>query len=278
MMYEEQPDSRASTSEPPSETRVWSLYGTADSFFAKAYAIVNTPVSIVTAQGTLWIQDLQLDPLGHLLWKVKAPYGPRKRQVGEYRLSYDLTGSTVRQRHSRKTVSSWPNTAATPAYDIPVGDWKGPNFKQLVNVARDGTVEGAEVPVTELRFTVHFRYPASFNVIGYGAYILPYANAVNADKFLGFEPGELRFLVSSGQSTQAEGELDFVFSAAPNVKDLKIGDITGIWKKGQHFLWVREKEGVQSTPDGDFAVKAPEYVYVEQMHREVDFATVFPFS
>jgi hypothetical protein len=49
---------------------------------------------------------------------------------------------------------------------------------------------------------------------------------------------------------------------------LKVGDITGIEKRGHDYMWVRYESAVDSST----VIKKPKAVYVDRVYRESDFS------
>lgn len=258
--FTERRTSRHSTAEPPSFTTEWVAAGSTDGIFVRAYATSGTPAIVATTQGTLYRQDVRLQPVGFGQWHVTVPYGPAKRETGQYRLSFDTTGGTVLIRHSRATVGRFPETA--------------PDHKQLIGVNGD-QVEGAEIVIPALKLTVHFKHPLGMISLAQIKAWRQFTGAVSTDVFLTFAPGEVLFLGAVGSDgSDVESEVDYHFAISQNESGLQIGDIADVEKAGWDYTWISYKDAV----DSDRPVKQPEFVYVERVYKEIAMASSLGFG
>lgn len=98
----------------------------------------------------------------------------------------------------------------------------------------------------------------------------------NNSTFRGFEAGEVLFVGCSGsqewddQKGRGPWSLSFRFVASKNVTGKKIGDISGIAKRGHEYLWVRYED----SSDSKELFKKPKAVYVNKVYRESDFSAL----
>jgi hypothetical protein len=58
--------------------------------------------------------------------------------------------------------------------------------------------------------------------------------------------------------------------ASKNVTGKKIGDISGIAKRGHEYLWVRYEDAVES----NVLMKKPKAVYVNRVYKDSDFSAL----
>lgn len=261
--FSERPDSRATTSNPPTYTSRWGAYGTQDAAFVKAYAIGATPAFVSTIQGTLYRQDIKIDPGGFEIFYIEVTYGVEKRELGQWTFSFDTTGGTLHIKASRSTVNSYGTSP--------------PSHKQLIGVHGD-EVDGCDIVIPALKLNVAFSHPLGIITIAKAKQLAQYTGVVNSAAFLGFSAGEVLFLGASGSDgTDAEAEVTYQFACSQNATGLTIGTISSIAKEGHDYLWIRYKDAVDSS-FGLYAVKEPQFVYIERVYDRADLATVLGFG
>src|SRR5690348_10084197 len=106
--FKERPTSRQSTANPPSFTLLYSAAGETNDAFVRAYALAGSPAVVNTGDGTLFRQDIGVEWQGPDIAYVTVPYGPRKKENGTYRLSFDTTGGTVTIKLAKAHVATFP--------------------------------------------------------------------------------------------------------------------------------------------------------------------------
>lgn len=258
--FHERPVSRSTTHAQPSYTANYMASGTNDAAFVKSFALAATPAVVSTVQGTLYRQDLQIESQGHELFYITVPYGPRKNETGQFRLTFDTTGGTVHITASKETVGKFPSDAA--------------NHKQLIGVHGDN-VDGTDIVIPALRISVVFRHPLGMITIPQIKNLAGYTGCVNSDTFLTFAPGEVLFLGASGsEGSDAETEVTYQFACSQNVSGLSIGDVASVVKKGHEVAWIAYKD---DTDDGK-PVKRPQAVYVERVYDTIAMSTSLGFG
>lgn len=185
-----------------------------------------------------------------------------KLETGDYEFSFDTGGQKV----TRKT------SLGTKAYAKP-GE-TAPNFKNAIGVTKDksGTkVEGVEVGIPALSFSIRKRQPRSIITLEYIRLIKSLTYCKNAYSYLGFDPGELLFIGATGQQgTSSDPEVTYKFIASDNMNYLTAGDTTGIVKAGHDYLWVFFEEVDDET--AEMTVKQPKAAYVEQVYYSRDLS------
>lgn len=261
--FEERPDSRQSSGKEPSILLKYNAHGTQDEQYVHSYALAATPSIYSTIYGTLYRQDIQVNPAGFNLWLVDVPYGKNKHATGQFRLTFDTTGGTVHITASKETIKSYST-----------GNPFIPSHKQAIGVNGDN-VEGTEIVIPALKLTAHFRHPQSVITLARIKALANITGTVNKDTFLTFEPGEVLFLGCSGsEGTDAETEVAYQFACSANAEGLSIGDVANVAKKGWEHLWISFKDD----EDDGFPTKRPEFVYVERVYEETDLATALGFG
>lgn len=259
--FEEMPESRSFAAEPASYTTKWKADGEHDDATVQAYAIAATPTSVFTPVGQLFRQNVQVEPDGWGQYIVTVPYGPRKRNTGDYTWSFDTGGATVKIKAAKEHIASYPDD----------GDW----HKGAIGVKGDGEVEGVDIVIPALALTVTFNHPSGIVTLDYAKQLAAATGTTNSASFLGFDAGELLFLGASGSDgSEAAASVAFKLAASQNVTDLSFGDITSIVKQGHHVAWVEFEDGV----DTGEAVRPPKRVHIERVYGESNFASVFGWS
>lgn len=259
--FEEMPDSRSFSAEPPSITYKYKADGEHDDSLVQAYALAATSVAVFTPAGTLYRQNVQVEPDGWAQYVVTVPYGSRKKTTGDYTWSFDTSGATVRIKAAKEHIASYPDD----------GDW----HKGAIGVKGDGEVEGVDIVIPALALTVTFNNPSGIVTLDYARSLAAATGTTNSATFLGFSAGELLFLGASGSDgSEAPAQTSFKLAASQNVTDLSFGDITGIVKAGWAIAWVEFQDDV----DTGEAVRPPKRVHVEKVYSESNFASVFGWS
>lgn len=261
--FDEMPSSRQQTMEPPSYTLMYKAKGEQNDYLVAGYAQAATPATVFTPQGTLYRQDVRVDPDGFALYTVTVPYGPKQRNNGSYTWSFDTSGATVKIKCAKEHVESYP-TSGNP-------------HKGSIGVKSDGDVEGADIVIPALKINVTFKHPMGIVTLDYAKSLAAATGTINQSAFLDskFAAGELLFLGASGSDgSEAEAEVGFQFAASQNATGLTIGDIASIAKKGHDLAWVEFKDNT----DSGSAVVQPKAVHIERVYDEADWAAIFGWS
>lgn len=256
--WRERHTSRRITTNPPGIELQFSLSGEIDDVAAWSYALGNTSPMWITAGQILYRQDVRLDHRGAGLWYVDVPYGPENKQVGQWDFDFDTQGGTIRIFQSKKT---------TP---FPAG---APDHKGAIDVQGDD-VRGTEIVIPALRMTYNFRHAAGVVNEAFARMLARNTGRTNKNQWHGFAAGEALFLGANGrQGSQTEASVGYSIACSENVTGLTIGALANIAKRGWESVWISYKDDV----DGGGKVKQPEFVYVEQVYDECDFAAVLGF-
>lgn len=156
-----------------------------------------------------------------------------------------------------------------------------PDMKGAVNVKGEN-VDGVDIVIPSLNWSETYDVPNSYVSAAYIKTIAQMTGTVNTGSFRTFAAGEVLFLGASGSqewdTEKGDGpwRLTYKFTASPNAGSgetwpaLEIGDVTGIEKKGQDFLWVRYEGDVQENT----FIQKPKHVYVNQVYRRSNFSSL----
>lgn len=257
----ERPDSRATTSQDPTFIGRYVAAGTKDSAFVKTYALGATPPTVQTVEGTLWRNDIQVNPSdGPLVWDVDVFYGRINRQAGSFSIRWDAGVGMERRFVSNETVARYPAGAR---------DYHG-----LMGVDGD-RVDGTEAPIVSSMFIVEFKHPSGFFTPTYAAVVEAIIGHWNTTLFFGRSPGEMMLWSFRGsQGTDAETMIEYQFVRKPNLTNATIQGITGINKLGHDHLWFDYGDDV----DDGKAIRKPVAAYVERVAKSADLAAILGFG
>lgn len=266
--FQETPESRAQesgTSSSATHKLVYKAVGEQDDYTVHAYAIANTPLYVTRPTGILLRNSISITPDGFNQYTVEASYGrPDKNAIpaNSYTFNFDTTGGTVNVKCAKQHINTYPSG--------------GPNHNGMIGVEKDGKVNGADIIIPKLRFTLTFKFASGIITIAYMKALADVTGTVNSVNFLGFAPGELLFMGATGSNgTQTEMEVSFSFEASPNVTGLSRGTVTGIAKKGHEYIWEQPDDDV----DGDDnAVQTVTAVHVERVYDTADWNPTFKWN
>lgn len=262
--FEEMPDSRTSTVNPPTVTLRYKAVGEPSDAIVGVYALSATPISVFTPIGQLWRQDIKLDPDGYAQYRVSVPYGIRNRETGSYSFNFDTTGATTKVKIAREHLGTYYSPSIT-AHSSDTNPHHG-----SIGVNPDHSVEGCDIVIPNLKLGVIFRFPQKGITIGKVKQFASVTGTTNSDSFLGFDPGELLFLgATGGDGSNHELEVNFQFAASQNVGSLTFGDIVNIVKSGHAYAWVEFL--TQVTSDNKAATMPPLAVHVERVYDTANF-------
>lgn len=202
-------------------------------------------------------------------WFGVANYGTEEdvqpTGAGETSFSFDTTGATEHIIASKATVGAF--AAADEAANVA-------DNGNLIGVGDGENVEGVDVPVAKLGFTVTRSFPIGQAT---GAYIKALATvgvnnasvSITTDDGVTIEgdTGEILYFGSTGGAKNGRLEVQFLLAFSPNVTGRAIGGIAGIAAKGWEYIWVRRKHVVVQNR---LTVK-PVAAYVERVFDLIDF-------
>jgi hypothetical protein len=233
--FDEAPDSRSQTANPPSETRIYVASGEFDPLVVKAYAYGGTPAFVATVEAILYRQDIQVEPDGHRLFRVVVPYAKNKKEQGNFSFDFDTSGGSIHIKASKSTVSRYPAAGAK-------------DHKQLI-----------VVPATKIN--CHFTHPLGVVTLNHAFYLAEITGKVNNDNIFGRQPGEILFLGGSGgDGTDAPAQVKYSFAYEKNLSDLIFGAITGVAKDGWDYIWLEYEDDDAGGKPG----KVPKQVNVDR--------------
>lgn len=257
--FQEIPESRSMTMDPPTITTKWICEGIHDSATVAGTALSATPNIFAHPLGVIYRQDIQIQEMGNALYQWTVPYGRRKIESGSYRFEFDTMGGTVHI------------TAGKHIQVYPAGK---PTHNGLIGVKGDD-VEGIDIVIPAMRVIVHFKHPAGVITPAQIRVLSRLSGAVDTGGFFGWAPYETLFLGAQGsEGSDIETEISYHFGMSENLSGATIGGIAGIAKKGWDVAWVAWEDAVES---GKAAPKA-EYVNVVRVYKERNLSSFLGFG
>jgi len=210
--------------------------------------------------------------LGDDAWHVEIQYekvgadaqepDPLKRSR-----SFDTSGGT---QHKTQAYSVGSGSTLDFEYRYPSS---ATNMSGAIGVD-DNSVHGVDVVVPALTWTETYDVPHSYVTANYIKTVAGLTGTVNNATFRTFEAGEVLFMGATGsqewddQKGNGPWSLSFKFAASKNETGITIGSISGIQKKGWHYLWVR----YETAADTSSVFQRPKAVYVSKVYQEGSFS------
>lgn len=264
--FTEKPESRRQSysSQNDQITLIYAAVGEQDDSVVRTYATTGSPATVTGLTGVLYRSEIGLNPEGFQLYTVEVTYtrlSVNAIPTGSYAFNFDTTGGTVHINCAKAHVASFPAGA--------------PDHKGAINVKEDESVDGVDIIVPKLKFTLAFKFPTGVVTIAYVNSLAAITGTTNRYRFLGYNEGELLFLGATGSDGSAsEMELSFNFEASANATGFTSGGITGISKWGHELLWHEFGSVVSS---GKAATNATA-VHIERVYDAADFGAVFKWN
>ncbi len=206
---------------------------------------------------------------GTIPYDVRVSYVDPTRQderrqidVGEYKISFDTTGGQAKFLTSKETIATFV-PAGVAAADF--------NYQQAINVSRDGEVQGVDVVVPTMKFTISYRQPNAVITNAYVKLLEELTGTVNNASFFARDAGEVLFLGASGsQGTNSDPQIDYNFLRSRNTSGQTIGSILNVAKRGHEVLWCV----FEDTPNSKWMPKVPKAIKVERVYDYADLSAL----
>jgi hypothetical protein len=262
---------------PESKSQTYVVEGTSDEV-AVTFAVLNVTTPTVQGyQSELIRRPFRLQEVGYQTWHVDVKYDKTESSGGgggeggepqplSFKIGWDTTGETTKVTLSKGVVFSGGDVPD----NYPVIGWDGKK------------VNGVDVPVAALVLTADVWYHP--NAIGPAIvkFWASYTPSVNADSWLGFDPGELLYVGNNGEETfsfTAQGRqltlvpVRYKFIASQNINQpFSIGDELQVpGKLGWDYLDVFYGEKVVNGGGVSITVPTPLRYKVHRMFNFVSF-------
>lgn len=267
------------------QTRIYNISGTGSE--TTAFATLLTEAPLLLASGLVRQEKrVSVEVAGIDLWKGKVPYGEaddsksqERLETGEYTISFDTSGGTATVTASENDPDSY---AFDPFFEATVQNANiAPDFGTAINV-NDGKVEGVEIVIPALKFSVRKRQPRSIITLPFIKDLARMTGRTNDGSFLTFDPGEVLFTGATGQEglkfdgsgtivdLSGDPEITYNFVASESLSNFKIGNIEVQQKDGHQYLWVLFEEGADT--EAHKLVQRPQAVYVHDIYKPGAFS------
>lgn len=244
-----------------SRTVPYIIIGETDDALAEQEVYAFAPNYVLALNGMpLPKNQMDSEQLGDDVYVVTITYGTnqdteKKKPI----VCLDTGGTTQRITQSLGTVNSYA-----------AGDETPPNFGGAIGVTRDG-IEGVELPFASQKWNEKHYLPKSIVNTDWENAVTDLGQHTNNAPFRGRAVDQVKFSnVTTNETGDDLVECTFYFEAAPHVDNITIGNISGISKKAWDYLWVFYTDD----RSGNWLVKKPRFVYVEQVFYQGDFSVL----
>jgi hypothetical protein len=257
-----------------SAERSFIISGATNEAEALSALLTNSAVPVGVNGFVRLAADCSVEELADGQYLGTAVYGNpdfTQRDPGNFTISFDISGQTQKITQSLATIHKYTRPSS----------WQR-DFKGAINVNSDGSVEGCDILVPVVNYTVNYTFPQTqFDDGTYIRKLMAAVGSVNSDSFKGLAPGEgLLSRVSGQRRADKAWDLSFGFGVSLNVSSdngntLTVGDITDIEKDGWDYLWVYYAEEQQTAAGGvNYVTKLPVHAFVERVYRRTAFANL----
>ena len=213
------------------------------------------------------LETIEIDErLAHEIYKVRAIYpestfgGGNSGDDEEPSFSFDTGGGTKHITQSLETVGRYPSDA--------------PDYGGAIGVDDDNNVNGCDIIMPVMTFTETHWFSNSKVSTSFKRELSELTGTVNSSTFKGYDAGEVLFQGATGsrrgKKSSDKWEITYRFAVSPNVRNLKVGDITVSAKDGWDYLWVKYHPTVDDS--SGVLIKKPQYAYVEKVYERCNFS------
>jgi hypothetical protein len=253
---------------PPSGKLQRKVIGAASAVDAVIAVRAATNALESTPFGILARSDIKVTHIAHDHYDVDVPYSKISNEPGEVSWDFDTTGATVHITNSKEEVGRFPPNDA-------------PDQKGVIGVDGD-QIHGTDIVIPALKMNYTFRHPEGEMTEAHARFLASITGTTNSTAFRGFDAGEVLFLGARGSDgTIAEASVTYQFAMSQNVtaaNSLTFGDISNIVKKGHEVAWVKHMETTETGGSNDYAVRIPQFVYVNRVYDAIDMASALGFG
>ena len=230
------------------------------SHHAMAYIVANYPTQ-TTPLGLLFWNSIQLhENFYGINYDLTVTYGTEEKQSGSYQITVDQAVGTVKMTAGRRIAGFGPDADAV--------DNKGVFF--------NGTeVTGVEEPVAEDKIIISYRHPEMFLNHAYIRAVGALRGFPNSDTFLGYSPGEVKYMGGQFTESEAEATAQYHFAISRKATDLKIGEITIDEKEGWDAISPTYEPDVHDAGGNQNAIRKLKYIEIIRTREWKAYTSVF---
>jgi hypothetical protein len=228
---------------------------------ANALVMQNFP-NYMTPVGQTYVNSIQLHEEYYAQkYEISVTYGQINRQSGTYQITVDQAVGNVWVTAGVRIAGYGPDGQA--AIDSGGTFWNGEE------------ITGTEVPVPEDRLIISYRHPQAFLNRSYIKAIGTLRGYPNSDTFLGYAPGEVRYMGGQFTESEAEATAQYNFDVSPNVTGLVVAGITIAAKSGFDVVSPIYKHEVDDGGGEANAVKKIKYIEIIRPREHKPYKSVF---
>lgn len=222
--------------------------------------------------------DVDVEELGYKLYRGTVKFGKTGGSGG----TPPATGTAIIRGNTRGGSQHITQAIEHISDHAPSGA-TAPDFKGAIGVDQDGNVAGCDVPIGTFEFEiVRYVSNADFTNAYLGRIAIAsaktnasYFTVTASGKTLDFSEQSCLYLgcTWSQRLPQGDWEVTMYFVGAPTIT-ATVGDITGIPKKGWHYLWARYIADVDTA--AGVHIMRPADAHVERVIETIDFSDLDP--
>jgi hypothetical protein len=250
------------------------IKGYFDEFSARNVMLSEAPTTVNVTEpfGTLGLiredENCGVEEVADGIWWGTAIFKSPADAIlpaGQFVLSFDISGLQQKITQSLSTISSYMSPSATAA-----GKTK-PNFKGAINVSQDGQIDGTDINIPMLTYSIKASYTNTQMSQSFVQTIVSCVGSPNLTTYRGYVPGQLLLTSAAGvQRSDTNWDINYKFAVGKPIVNATIGDITGINCDGWDFLWVYYEDTQDSATNR--CHKVPVSVYVERILTRAEYA------
>jgi hypothetical protein len=226
-----------------------------------AFVRSNYPTQL-TPLGRLFLNSVQLHENYYALnYDLTASYSRREVLTGSYQVTVDQAVGTVKMTAGRRIAGYGP-----AADEV---DNEGVFF--------NGTeVTGVEEPVAEDKIIISYRHPEMYLDHAYIREVGALRGFPNNDLFLGYLPGEVKYMGGQFTESEAEATAQYHFAISRKVTNLVLGEITITEKEGWDSISPTYESDTHDAPGGDtHGIRKLKYIEIIRTREWKDYVAAF---
>lgn len=250
------------------------IYDLHDAVAAATPATLLDPVKLVA----LYRHDVEWQPNSIVLddslqnsWIFRLKYidatahdNRRQLDVGEVRLRCSTRGGLKKILVSKATKTKVAAGGANPR-----------DFKQAIAVTAEGEVQGCEIVIPAMRFSLDFRHPNATITQAYFATVRGLTGKTNNATFYGQPAGSILFEGGDGdQASNSDPQWSYSFIGGENLAAQLVNGIGPFDANAHDYVWVYFTNEEQTLDGVQKSVRVPQAVYVERVYDAGDFSTL----
>lgn len=187
----------------------------------------------MTPVGQTYVNSIQLHEKYYAQeYELSVTYGKSNKQTGTYQITVDQAVGNV-----------WVTAGVRIGWYGQAGQAEIDSGGVFFNGEE---VTGTEVPVAEDRLIVSYRHPQAYLNRSYMQAVSTLRGYPNADTFLGYAAGEVRYMGGQFTESETEATAQYNFDISPNVTNLVVAGITIASKYGFDTLSPHYAHGVNN--------------------------------